>query len=223
MDITEARAVVKTLAQGVDPTTGEVFPPDSPYNEPRIIRALFKVIEHAWPPGRSKLSLDERRQRNTERGMPRNAGLPWSEDDRYETVTPYCVVDVIPSRVAPAAWDVELEGCDDTHAWMTIGDRYFAAVRDAGSYSRQSVVVLDAPAAWSGAGSLLVSLAVPLATEARSWAAQNEVPMSRCPNEDGLQEALEDMRRRQWALEDATSRVMRLLTQAARSYQRGDR
>jgi hypothetical protein len=82
MDITAARFIVKTLAQGIDPTTGEVFPADSPYNEPRVIRALFKVIELAWPPGRSKLSLDERRQRNIERGMPRNAGLPWSEDAR---------------------------------------------------------------------------------------------------------------------------------------------
>ena len=82
MEITEARSIVKTLAQGVDPTTGEVFPPDSPYNHPNTIRALFKVVELAWPPGRSKLSVDERRQRNIERGLPRNAGLPWSDDHR---------------------------------------------------------------------------------------------------------------------------------------------
>jgi len=82
VEITEARSIVKTLAQGVDPTTGEVFPPDSPYNHPNTIRALFKVVELAWPPGRSKLSVDERRQRNIERGLPRNAGLPWSDDHR---------------------------------------------------------------------------------------------------------------------------------------------
>ena len=82
MDFTEARSIVKTLAQGIDPSTGEVFPPDSPYNDPTTIRALFKVVELAWPPGRSKLSLDERRQRNLERGLPRNAGLPWSDEHR---------------------------------------------------------------------------------------------------------------------------------------------
>jgi hypothetical protein len=82
MEITEARSIIKTLAQGIDPITGEAFPPDSPYNEPKIIRALFKVHDLAWPPGRSKLSLDERRQRNIERGMPRNAGLPWTDEDR---------------------------------------------------------------------------------------------------------------------------------------------
>ncbi len=87
MDSTEARVIVKTLAQGIDPTTGEVFLPNSPYNDPKIIRALFKLNELAWPPGRSKLSLDERRQRNIDRQMPRNAGLPWSEQDREEVAS----------------------------------------------------------------------------------------------------------------------------------------
>jgi len=82
METTEVRSIVKTLAQGIDPTTGVVFPQNSPYNEPKIIRALFKVVDLAWPPGRSKLSLDEKRQRNLERGLPRNAGLPWSEEHR---------------------------------------------------------------------------------------------------------------------------------------------
>ena len=82
METTEVRSIVKTLAQGIDPTTGEVFPQNSPYNDPKIIRALFKVVDLAWPPGRSKLSLDEKRQRNLERGLPRNAGLPWSDEHR---------------------------------------------------------------------------------------------------------------------------------------------
>lgn len=82
METTEVRSIVKTLAQGIDPATGEVFPQNSPYNDPKIIRALFKVVDLAWPPGRSKLSLDEKRQRNIERGLPRNAGLPWSEEHR---------------------------------------------------------------------------------------------------------------------------------------------
>ncbi|MCU0304140.1 MAG: hypothetical protein MUC56_08800 [Thermoanaerobaculales bacterium] len=82
MEYSEARTIVKTLAQGIDPATGEVFPPTSPYNDPRVIRALFTMVDLAWPTGRSKLSVDERRQRNVERGLPTNAGLPWSEEDR---------------------------------------------------------------------------------------------------------------------------------------------
>ena len=80
MDLSEARTVVKTLAQGIDPVTGEVFAPDSPYNQPRVIRALYVLHEHARS-GRTAMSVNEKRQRNLERGLPENAGLPWSEED----------------------------------------------------------------------------------------------------------------------------------------------
>lgn len=84
MELSEARTIVKTLAEGIDPTTGEVFAPDSPYNHPRVIRALFTV--HAHVP-RPKLSPDERRRLNLELGRPTNAGLPWSENDRSRVAT----------------------------------------------------------------------------------------------------------------------------------------
>ncbi|WP_181902170.1 hypothetical protein [Thalassotalea euphylliae] len=32
---------LSTLANGVDPATGEVFPQESPYNQPNVIRALL--------------------------------------------------------------------------------------------------------------------------------------------------------------------------------------
>jgi len=81
MELTEARTIVRTLAQGVDPITGEVFAADSPYNHPRVIRALFTVHDHTQSV-RGKMGADEKRQRNVERGLPRNAGLPWTDDDR---------------------------------------------------------------------------------------------------------------------------------------------
>jgi hypothetical protein len=81
MELSEARAIVKTLAEGVDPVTGEVFEADSPYNRSRVIRALFTVHRYAHVPG-SKMSPDERRQRNLELGRPKNAGLRWTEEDR---------------------------------------------------------------------------------------------------------------------------------------------
>lgn len=82
MDANDPRTIVKTLAEGTNPITGEVFPPDSPYNHPGIIRALFRVCELAWPPGRTPMNPEERRRRNLDRGMPGNAGLPWSMEDR---------------------------------------------------------------------------------------------------------------------------------------------
>ncbi|MBT2563785.1 hypothetical protein J7E50_21500 [Pedobacter sp. ISL-68] len=36
--------VLEQLAAGVDPATGEVFPPDSPYQQGPVIRALYFAI-----------------------------------------------------------------------------------------------------------------------------------------------------------------------------------
>jgi len=79
MELRESRSIVKTLAQGVHPITGEVFAPESPYNDPKVIRALFSILEFAKKP---RKSVEERQCENVELGRPTNAGLPWSEDDR---------------------------------------------------------------------------------------------------------------------------------------------
>jgi hypothetical protein len=82
MKLNEARTIVKTLAQGVNPTTGEVFAPDSPYNDPTVIRALFTVNDLTRSARSPKMSVDEKRRENLDRGMPGNAGLPWTDDGR---------------------------------------------------------------------------------------------------------------------------------------------
>jgi hypothetical protein len=82
MEIREAQKIVKTLAQGVDPNTGEVFSPESPYNEPGIIRALFTVHEFVRQARKPRMSVDEKRQENLDLGRPRNYGLPWTDGDR---------------------------------------------------------------------------------------------------------------------------------------------
>jgi len=56
--------ILQALAAGTDPITGEIFPADSPYNQPEIIRALF-------------FALDELRA-VAEKG---NQGLPWGEEE----------------------------------------------------------------------------------------------------------------------------------------------
>jgi hypothetical protein len=82
MELNQSRRIVNTLAQGVHPTTGEVFPPESPYNDPEVIRALFFVLESVKVTRGPKKSIEERRRDNLELGRPRNAGLPWTEEDR---------------------------------------------------------------------------------------------------------------------------------------------
>ena len=70
MELQQARAIVKTLAQGIHPVTGEAMSEDSPYNAPPVIRALFAVSQ----------ALDERETR-PRRQAPPNAGKPWSADE----------------------------------------------------------------------------------------------------------------------------------------------
>ena len=84
MKLREAHGIIKTLAQGVDPNTGEVFAPDSPYSEPRIIRALFTVHEFVRQAKKPRMSDDEKRQENLDLGRPRNHGLPWTDDARSQ-------------------------------------------------------------------------------------------------------------------------------------------
>jgi len=81
MDVTKAHGIVSALANGVNPTTGEVFPSDSPYQSPAIIRALFiasRVLEGALPapPLAAKPEPAPAAKPNTS-----NVGKPWSPED----------------------------------------------------------------------------------------------------------------------------------------------
>lgn len=76
MDIKRAREIIRTLADGVDPTTGEVLPGESVYNSPQVIRALFTMLE---------ATSEKETVRHSHDAQPkRNAGKPWTdiEDDK---------------------------------------------------------------------------------------------------------------------------------------------
>jgi hypothetical protein len=66
----EIITILQQLADGVDPITGEVFPDDSPYQHPKIIRTLFTAV-------RLLEQLPEREQRV--RDHPLKAGKPWDQ------------------------------------------------------------------------------------------------------------------------------------------------
>jgi hypothetical protein len=74
MELQLAREIINVLAEGIHPVTGEAMPPDSPYNEPPVIRALFAV-------SRALAQCDATKAR---RELPANAGKTWSgeEDDQ---------------------------------------------------------------------------------------------------------------------------------------------
>ena len=67
MDIGRAKEIVRILADGIDPITGEIFPEDSVYNSPEVIRALFTLLEAT--------------NMSQENFLTRNAGKPWSDDE----------------------------------------------------------------------------------------------------------------------------------------------
>jgi hypothetical protein len=72
MQSAQALAVVRSLANGIDPESGEVFPPQSVYQRPQIVRALYEAA--------SALERVERfERRKTE--LPAKTGQPWTEDE----------------------------------------------------------------------------------------------------------------------------------------------
>src|SRR3954463_7058113 len=72
MEASQALAVVRSLANGVDPESGEVFPAESTYQRPQVVRALYEAATALERQGR-----DERRKLQ----MPLKTGEPWSEDE----------------------------------------------------------------------------------------------------------------------------------------------
>jgi hypothetical protein len=72
VEIDQALGIIRTLADGIDPFTGEVYPPASPYQNPQTLKALFLAI--------SALEKEQKRLRR-QGDLPANAGRPWSEDE----------------------------------------------------------------------------------------------------------------------------------------------
>jgi len=72
MEIQEALGVVRKLADGVHPETGEVLSRDCMYNHPLAVRALHRAI--------GALEFQSEREK-TRRFLPRNAGKPWTSQE----------------------------------------------------------------------------------------------------------------------------------------------
>lgn len=76
MDDDKALAIVSTLANGVNPHTGEVFDVDSPYQSADVIRALYIAVR--------ALEVTGSKARSKRARLPANAGKPWSEHEDLE-------------------------------------------------------------------------------------------------------------------------------------------
>jgi len=72
MDLEKAISIIKALSDGIDPYTGEQYPPDSPYQMPDTVRALMVAIAALEKQQKSIV-----RQQN----LPGSAGKPWSPEE----------------------------------------------------------------------------------------------------------------------------------------------
>lgn len=81
MDDQQALTIISALANGTHPFTGELFSPDSPYQIPDVIRALFsaqRALEARQTGHVQRASSAESRVSNT---ASTNAGKTWSTEE----------------------------------------------------------------------------------------------------------------------------------------------
>jgi len=72
MQLDAALPIVRALADGVNPVTGEAYPDHSPYAEPRTLRALYSAVDLM----QREVEREKRRER-----LPANFGKPWTEGE----------------------------------------------------------------------------------------------------------------------------------------------
>lgn len=72
MEINDAMFVLRQLAEGVDPETGEIYPSGSPYQNPHTIRALIAAIDHL------QAFQSQIRERKS---LPPRAGEKWVQSE----------------------------------------------------------------------------------------------------------------------------------------------
>jgi len=80
VEITKALEIVRALADGIDPYTGEVYGADSPYQNPKTVRALFSAI--------NALEAAQKREKR-KRALPDKAGKPWDDEESSLLIKKY--------------------------------------------------------------------------------------------------------------------------------------
>lgn len=79
----KTRRILTALSNGTDPFTGRDFPPDSPYQHPDVVRALFHALHQfdavtAPAPAEPDTSPAPARKKAVRAG---NAGRPWTPEE----------------------------------------------------------------------------------------------------------------------------------------------
>lgn len=80
MQLESALPIIRALADGVNPISGEGYPDSSPYAEPRILRALYTAADLM----QKEVEREKRRDR-----LPANFGKPWNAQEEELLVTQF--------------------------------------------------------------------------------------------------------------------------------------
>jgi len=80
MQLQSALPIVRALADGVNPHTGEAFTDNCPYAEPKTLRALFSAVE--------LMEREVEREKRRER-LPANFGKPWTEAEDQAVIAEF--------------------------------------------------------------------------------------------------------------------------------------
>src|SRR5712664_776900 len=72
MQLSNALPILRALADGVNPVTGEAYPEHSPYAEPRTLRALYSAVDLV----QREVEREKRREK-----LPANFGKPWTQGE----------------------------------------------------------------------------------------------------------------------------------------------
>lgn len=80
MEPTQALDILRALAAGTDPATGEVFPPDSPYQQPDVLGALALAV--------NTLQQAANAARKNQK-LPAATGKPWTAEEDQALVAAF--------------------------------------------------------------------------------------------------------------------------------------
>jgi len=91
METEKTLAILRTLADGIDPATGEQFSAGSSYQHPDTVRALFsaiRMLESPAAPAQRPAPVKDAAA-PTPRPGQENAGRPWSQEEDGRLGTGY--------------------------------------------------------------------------------------------------------------------------------------
>lgn len=83
MERQQALQILNALANGVHPATGEMFAPESAYQHPDTVRALFEAVRALEGGAREAAASSGR----TPREVPANTFVRWSAEEEERLVT----------------------------------------------------------------------------------------------------------------------------------------